>query len=292
MVNASEKKSIPKRVDPVLRAPSRFPFARHSEVTVNYDSEQYQGIVYKIAVDQKTCTICYTSDGSFENNVLPWRINKPLDYEEEEEDEEEEEEEEEDKDDEQEEAPAPPLDSPTKIKSEDTDDQPQDDTPVPLDDTVPESKDTSDTEQTVVEVAVDAAPINEVLYNVMSAPLEGVTALTIKPEEDPTLLPEPQLTTKKSVTKLSSILKRIMKGRFKKYRHKAKACCAHGRHEIPWFATSLSNNGTLKVRLQHDNAYATSQCHLADATVKTVDSYLHLKGELLQEGHRLANEGE
>ena len=191
-------------------------------------------------------------------------------------------------DDDQEEAPAPPLDSPTKIKSEETDDQPQDDTQVPLDDTVPEF----DTEQTAVDVAVDAAPINEVLYNVMSAPLEGVTALTIKPEEDPTLLPEPQLTTKKSVTKLSSILKRIMKGRFKKYRHKAKACCAHGRHEIPWFATSLSNNGTLKVRLQHDNAYATSQCHLADATVKTVDSYLHLKGELLQEGHRLANEGE
>ena len=60
--------------DPILRTPT-FPFHRQTEITVNYDGEQWDGVVYKIAVDQRTCTVRYTADGSFEPNVPPSRIN-------------------------------------------------------------------------------------------------------------------------------------------------------------------------------------------------------------------------
>ena len=42
---------------------------------------QWEAVVHKIAIDQKSCTICYTTDGSFEASVTASRINQSLDHE-------------------------------------------------------------------------------------------------------------------------------------------------------------------------------------------------------------------
>lgn len=278
-MDASNSKKTTSRLkgDPVLRTPSTFPFQRHSEVKVNYDGEQWDGVVYKIAVDQKSCTICYTTDGSFESSVPPSRINKPVNQ----------------ADDEAPSTPddsdeAPEKGSPPVIKVEPA----EDDTALVTD---PNNDDDADTQELAVMVDKDAIPDCEPTINdadkqssVMGGPAITVDTETTAAAEDFTNCPEPRLTKKKSITKLNGVLKCIMKGRFKVFKNKAKSCCAHGRRDFPWFVPSERRDGAFILKLTHDNTYDTRNCNLADQGVKVVDEYLRLKGELLQAAHSLA----
>ena len=162
-----------------------------------------------------------------------------------------------------------------------------------------DSADSADVADAADEEVVEQAPANEEEAPIMAAPVDkdeipvnDANKPADHPEaaaaDDSSSLLEPCLTKTKSVTKLNAILKRIMKSRFKTYKHKAKSCCAHGRRDFAWFAAFRAGDGSLTLKLSHDNRYNTRQCNLADAGVRVVDNYLHLKGELLRAAREFA----
>lgn len=224
-------------------------------------------------MDQLTCTVIYTVDGSYEPSVPASRINKlPGEPRQENEGEGD--------------APADndkaiSADAATNTKdvAENADHEGETDSA--------DSADVADAadEKKVVEQAPtdeEEAPVDkdEIPVNDANKPADH-------PEAAAAVL-EPCLTKTKSVTKLNAILKRIMKSRFKTYKHKAKSCCAHGRRDFAWFAAFRAGDGSLTLKLSHDNRYNTRQCNLADAGVRVVDNYLHLKGELLRAAREFA----
>ena len=73
----------------------------------------------------------------------------------------------------------------------------------------------------------------------------------------------------------------------------ARWCCAR-RPEIPYFVTTdaMDENGApfLQLKLVHDSVEATQSCNLSEEmSLLLIDNYLHLKKELVQVAHGIAN---
>jgi len=101
---------------------------------------------------------------------------------------------------------------------------------------------------------------------------------------------EPRFTSKRSVIVLNKWLKKTMKARLKRLKHEATWCC-HLRHdEPPYFACALTEDDDgafYSLHLSHGIVEMTRTCQCAGWSVKAVDEYLGMDGELLREAHRI-----
>ena len=131
----------------------------------------------------------------------------------------------------------------------------------------------------IASSAVPLAPITEEAPTVVEEP----PAMEEVPVDVPLIF-----TSKKSVNKLNKALSRILKGRLKKYRHKAKWCC-HLRGEVPYFAASKpSEHGNIKISLTHGTVSMTRTCNLAGwSSIEDIDEYLKMGGELVNEARMI-----
>ena len=118
-----------------------------------------------------------------------------------------------------------------------------------------------------------------------AAPLEVISEQVMVPMEDPTF------TKKTSIAALNRFFSKLMKARLKRLKHKCKWCCCH-RLDMPYFAAIPTESGSLRLKFVHATVSMTHECNLSDLDstnlIKAVDSYLYLKGELLNEAHRIS----
>ena len=57
-----------------------------------------------------------------------------------------------------------------------------------------------------------------------------------------------------------------------------------------YFARAMGRDGHLQLKFVHDSVQMTNSCNLSSwSSVKGIDDYLHLKGELLREAHYISN---
>lgn len=136
-------------------------------------------------------------------------------------------------------------------------------------------------------------PIAEVPSDVQVA--EGVaSSVEADPEPEPIEptkppLVDPVFRKKRSISQLNRFFDKLMKARMKRLKHKAKFCCGL-RHDMPYFSAAVGEDGTLSLKFVHGTVEMTNGCNLSHCdSIRTVDSYLYLKGELLVEAHRLSD---
>ena len=128
-------------------------------------------------------------------------------------------------------------------------------------------------------------------YISTSAP-EADTQVEEVEDKDERISCIPRLTQPKSVRALNKAFARIMKERFRTYKHKAKACCRF-RRDLPFFAhrkvVDERGETCLSLRLVHETVEMTNGCNLAECDPITCDMYLCLKGRLIDEMRKISH---
>ena len=135
--------------------------------------------------------------------------------------------------------------------------------------------------------AADVALTDEATAAVVAAPVE-TEEVTPTPVEEQMPLDDPTFTKRSSIAALNRAFTKIMKARLRRLKQKCKLCC--GLREVPYFAAEMSA-GALRLKLVHGTVQLTRQCNLSEwKSIKAVDQYLHLSGELLGQACRISEQ--